>query len=226
MTNIAIQGNAVAAHMRQVELRYAELDGERGERLQKRVNQVSESLNCKQRSALLQQAITSPTAAKKIHWLRRESDVVLALTANQVACQSNCSHCCHIGTMLAEGEARFISKAINKPLKEPEAENIIIFDSTVHNQSDLESAMRRGTAIAKMRFGQPCPFLIESNCSIYEHRPIACRHLLNADEDNLLCQLVQDQDVRVPYINMQQSQIAYVLAWGDKARMADIRDWF
>ena len=72
----------------------------------------------------------------------------------------------------------------------------------------------------------PCAFLVDDRCSIYEHRPLACRHLFNVDVDNLLCQLVPGVAIEVPYLGMQGEQVAYVSAMGANARLADIRDWF
>lgn len=33
----------------------------------------------------------------------------------------------------------------------------------------------------------PCNFLVDGECSIYEHRPFMCRNQVNLDRDNLLC---------------------------------------
>jgi len=77
-----------------------------------------------------------------------------------------------------------------------------------------------------MYFGVPCTFLVESKCSIYEHRPLACRQQFNFDDDNLVCQLVPGEGIAVPYLNVQSEQVAYAVAMGMHANMADIRDWF
>ncbi len=52
--------------------------------------------------------------------------------------------------------------------------------------------------------GTSCPFLRDSACSIYAHRPTVCRTLLNLDDDALLCELVDGVEVLVPYADARQ----------------------
>ena len=41
-----------------------------------------------------------------------------------------------------------------------------------------------------------------------------------------MCQLVPGEGIAVPYLNVQSEQVAYAVAMGMHANMADIRDWF
>lgn len=71
----------------------------------------------------------------------------------------------------------------------------------------------------------PCPFLVNDACSIYEARPMACRLLLNLDDDALLCQSIPGQAVPVPYANSDQLKTLYLMAQV-ALPLADIRDFF
>ena len=75
-------------------------------------------------------------------------------------------------------------------------------------------------------FGVDCPFLVDEQCSIYSSRPLACRLQMNVDDDDLLCRLVDGEDVRAPYVNVTEHNLAALQAFGMKVPLADIRDWF
>ncbi|RCW65155.1 hypothetical protein DES41_11379 [Pseudorhodoferax soli] len=54
---------------------------------------------------------------------------------------------------------------------------------------------------------------------------MACRLLLNLDDDDLLCRLVPGQDIPVPYANSGQLKTLYLMAQASTP-LADIRDFF
>ncbi|HVL09346.1 MAG TPA: YkgJ family cysteine cluster protein, partial [Burkholderiaceae bacterium] len=83
---------------------------------------------------------------------------------------------------------------------------------------DMEEATAALAAISSQVEPSPCPFLRDGACSVYDVRPMACRLLLNLDDDDLLCQLV-------PYANGQQLKAFFLLAQ-PAAAWADIRDFF
>lgn len=221
-----VRGAAVGPHLARVVERLQDLEGPRGPRLQDKVASLSAPLNGKNRKALVRQAVISRTAAQRVHWLRREADLVLSVLSDRVACRRGCSHCCHIGVQIAEGEARLIGKLVGRAVQEPPADRIVSIEGAIDNPDLLEQAKGKGNALANVYFGSPCTFLVDGECGIYEHRPMACRTLFNADDDALLCELVEGESIPVPYVNMQASQVAYMMAWGDRARLADLRDWF
>ena len=78
---------------------------------------------------------------------------------------------------------------------------------------------------AARQFGEACPFLVDGSCSIYAHRPMACRTHLNLDDDDLLCRLVPGIKVPVPYADATQLK-AFYLAAQPNAELADIREFF
>jgi Fe-S-cluster containining protein len=123
------------------------------------------------------------------------------------ACKNGCSHCCHIDVAMSEFEARQISKATGRELLVPPGDG-----------SD-------DGAIEKYR-GVPCPFLVGGACSIYEHRPIACRVHFNLADDESMCRLdVPSDESAVQYINLAGFWLANALAFG-MHRQRDIRDFF
>lgn len=124
------------------------------------------------------------------------------------ACRHGCSHCCHVNTAVSRQEAELIAKATGSQMN--------------------RSAPTYRAETAPQRddfFGVPCTFLKAGKCSIYEHRPLACRTLLNLDDDDTLCRLVKDVAIPVPYANAMQLQMAYVRATGLQ-EWADVRQWF
>lgn len=46
------------------------------------------------------------------------------------------------------------------------------------------------------------------------------------DDDDLLCQLVEGEGIRVPYLNLTAHHVAAVVALGMGQPIADIREWF
>lgn len=137
--------------------------------------------------------------------LRRMAEEFSQVGKRFSACSGNCTHCCHIPVGLYETEARVIGKAIGR---EPERAQ----------HDPLLSERPYG-------YDRACPFLKEGRCSIYEHRPLACRLQLNLDVDDLLCELVPDASVPVPLANTSAFHVLYAAACQDDT-LADIRDFF
>ena len=64
-------------------------------------------------------------------------------------------------------------------------------------------------------------------CSVYTHRPLVCRLLINLDEDDLLCQLVESGEAPVvPYLNMGHHESRAAILLGAYQSFDDIREWF
>lgn len=112
--------------------------------------------------------ISSANAGQKS---RRRQLVQVAERLNQAlmskaTCRAGCSHCCSMTTMLYQHEAEVISRVSGKPMEEIP-------------MRPYEVALQQ----ARMHFGTPCPFLVDSRCSVYEVRPLVCRlhHSLNDD---------------------------------------------
>jgi Fe-S-cluster containining protein len=117
-------------------------------------------------------------------------DEIGALAKPHAACRRGCSHCCHIPVLIPEQEANLIGRFIH--VKPEKVEGI--------------------TQAREIRTGydNPCPFLKDDQCSIYAHRPLACRQQFNMDRDALLCELVGDKASTVPYLNLRDYTNALV----------------
>lgn len=198
---------------------HAERVAQRWDGLEGRIADKIASLGLDQQAVgrLLTQATRSSTRAKKIMWLRQAADAVAKQVLPHAACRQGCAHCCHIAVVVTKAEALQIA-----------AETGCDMDTEVGKLPPLgvlDAATTKDGNAAHWQ-GVPCSFLKEGSCSIYRHRPLACRLHLNMDEDDLLCQLVEGEGVRVPYLNMTAHHVAAVVALGMGQPIADIREWF
>lgn len=148
-----------------------------------------------------------PVGSKLIR-LRHIAGERSRIFASSSACGSGCNHCCHIETTVPRSEAKLIANAIGRPLAEPE------------ERLSIETIAGR-----RKFFGVPCTFLVNGKCSIYAHRPLVCRTLVNLDSVDTLCRLVPGVDVPVPYLQAVELQ-GYFAYLTHVEQYADIREWF
>jgi hypothetical protein len=178
------------------------------------------------RRRLLSQAAKSGTAAQRVLWLRREADLVNAAAAGLSPCGSGCTHCCHLGTLVSEPEAMVIGRAIGRAPSAVPEERVMRAADSLEPGDAHEANLAKKARVEEEFLGVPCTFLVGGRCSIYEHRPMACRYLINLDVDDLLCRLVPGETILARYLNMQPQQASYLAIMGFNARIADIREWF
>lgn len=148
-----------------------------------------------------------PNGAKLIR-LRHLAEGWSSVFSAQTACSSGCNHCCYIGVAVPRSEAKLIAKSIGKPISEP-----------------TERLGIREMSGKDTFFGVPCTFLNDGRCSIYAHRPLVCRTLVNLDDIDTLCKLVPGVTVPVPYLNTTELQ-GYFAYLTQSEQFADIRQWF
>lgn len=177
------------------------------------------------RKRLMLAAVGATKVSQRVHWLRRATDQVLDAAQGQSACRKGCNHCCHIGVHIPEPEARVIAAEIGRPLAQPSADRILAASASLEPEA-IQATLTKQQALSDLHAGTPCPFLVDSACSIYAHRPLACRQLINVDDDDLLCRLVPGTAVTVPYLDLRDLQMGAISALGVRMRIADIRDWF
>jgi len=135
------------------------------------------------------------------------ADGLLKHVEGHAACRRGCAHCCHIRVDLVKTEAEMLGSAIRRKPKTPAVGNFDTFDAGYH---------------------QPCTFLSNGECSIYEHRPLACRVHVNLDEDALLCEINEwsTKLSALPGLAIKETfDWAYGLICGT-SRHADIREYF
>lgn len=214
-------------HMADVQRLQAARDDEA---LAAKVDACLQTIQPRAREALIERALRATNPAAKVHWLRQEAAILGDAAAPLSPCRAGCAHCCYQGVTLAEDEARVIAKAIGRKVAEPAPGRLL-------SVGDLLAEGTEDEAIAKLRkqrqwavdaySGVPCTFLRGGDCSIYEHRPIACRLHISVASDALLCRLVEGVEIEVPYIDARNEQQAYAMAFPiERSRLADIRDWF
>lgn len=138
------------------------------------------------------------------------ADEHFALVGDNVACRRGCSHCCHCAVAITKTEAQMLGTAIKRrPVNAPRREgrdefgNFVGFDWGYHN---------------------PCAFLKNGECSIYEHRPLTCRVHFNLDVDDVLCHLNPPIGQTVPWLDASSYRTASIRIGGN--HIADIRDFF
>lgn len=184
-------------------------DGEIIERVQK----ASDGIKKSHLDALIARADNAAQAGRDhehIKWLRKACDTITQPFSAASACKKGCSHCCHIAVAITEPEAQLIAKVSKKKLAQPPR----------RPPSQVEQNASRF-------YGSACPFLQNGACSIYDSRPIACRAQLNADVDDLLCQLLdpeQKEMPMVPYVDLRFIKMRTITRLD--MRIADIREWF
>lgn len=159
--------------------------------------------------AQLREVITPkvPAATRLIRMRHLASEWTSEFTS-KTACAKGCSHCCNINTAVPRSEAKLIAKELGLKVSEPS------------QHYDLEASGTRQNF-----FGVPCTFLVEGRCSIYRSRPMVCRTLVNMDSVDLLCRLVPDKQVPVPYLNTSDIQGTFAFLTYTE-QFADIREWF
>lgn len=122
-------------------------------------------------------------------------------------CRKGCDACCHQLVMITLAEAREAARVINS---RPEASQSAILSriadwhaATADLRKRLQSgadealeALVEGIASDYWQRRVPCPFLEAGACSIYEGRPLACRHHFSLS-DPALCQSSRDEAIEV-----------------------------
>jgi hypothetical protein len=122
------------------------------------------------------------------------------------ACRRSCAHCCHIPVTISSVEAALIGRHIgHAPAQPGESARLDAFTVLIDAVAALQSLR---TALAP----SPCPFLREDACSIHEVRSMACRLLLNLDDDDLLCRWFPEQDIPVPCADSSQLKALFQMA--------------
>jgi Fe-S-cluster containining protein len=180
----------VAHHAESVSARWQEIEAtERIAHVVEIVNTEAKPLRVEQ-TKRINMIASNPaiTTGAKIRALWECVDEIGRIAGPRSACRRGCSHCCHTPVLLPEQEAELIGRKIGvKPRR-------------------LEGITQPHEIGAG--YDNPCPFLKDNACSIYEWRPLACRQLFNMDRDALLCELIGDEASKVPYLNMGDYQLA------------------
>lgn len=186
------------------------------ERAHRKIRTVQPNREAEQ---LVRAAQKASSASQRIVWLQRAATAWAKPIEKIAACRKGCAHCCHISVTISAVEAAIIGRHIGIELTQ--SSKAVKLQSLRDSQEGLPDAR----AISAQTELSPCPFLVNHACSIYEVRPMACRLLLNLDDDALLCEHLPGQTVPVPYANSDKLKMLYLLA-NVASPLADIRDFF
>lgn len=168
---------------------------------------------------LLDAARSARSARQRVVWLQRWGSAWAEPLAQVSACRRGCAHCCHLPVAITSVEAHLIGEVVGRePARVTSA--LRLKDAAL----DPTYADRQRAAEQRV-VGTACPFLKHGECSIYEHRPFACRTHLSLDDDDLLCRLIDGVDVPVPYANASMVYGVF-LASQPNEQLADIREFF
>lgn len=194
-------------------IRALERDPERHAHHVKVATIINERLDTAGMNRLANQAKAANSTRAKVILLRDMTDKIGQAAADVVPCRKGCSHCCHMATMINLEEARLIADATGVKMVTPKAYNVDL--------ANVEKLRNRYDGVA-------CRFLVKGSCSIYAHRPLACRMHLTVAPDNLLCEIVPGEKILVPMIDTLQYDLAITQAFGGPLSMkyADIREFF
>jgi hypothetical protein len=127
-------------------------------------------------------------------------------------CKKGCSHCCYQTIIISSWEAEQIAKKTNKKIAE--------FKGYNPETDSREELTNRYT-------GQPCTFLVNNECSIYEVRPFICRTHLSVADDFTPCDIKNNPGASVPYFNFGElNMLQGILFVQEGCKFGDIREFF
>lgn len=152
------------------------------------------------------------TESRESVWIRLRklyaiADEAMSFNGPNVPCRRGCSHCCYTPVGMHEPEAQMLGAQLRRKPKIPKERRFDCF-------------------AAPWGPGNPCTFLVNGECSIYEHRPLLCRVFYSVDQDELLCKLEPPLSYPGKFLNTVPFQMAYVQICGPHTKWADIRTYF
>jgi Fe-S-cluster containining protein len=139
--------------------------------------------------------------------LRVLADRIAEAMAPYAACRKSCAHCCHKSVPISTHEAESLSASTGRQMR-----SVRLASGPKTVEEDLPT--------------DPCPFLVDSACSIYEQRPIACRVAFNLAEDDFFCDpAVAPPNSVAPAMKMDVFLMAFAIIFS-KQPVSDIRSFF
>lgn len=162
----------------------------------------------------VEQVLSKPGSDKALLMrMRRLADRIGLDIAPHAVCREGCSQCCHIAVAMSEKEARLIGAEIGIEPKR-KIGGVQEFDEEGRDQ------------FSRSHFGEPCPFLRDGLCSIYESRPLSCRLHFNIGDSPFFCSTdIPPEDSIVPKLALSMFWIGLAAVTIESSH-GDIRDFF
>ncbi len=147
------------------------------------------------------------SSRSKLHRIYQVAENIAKAREPFVACGKGCASCCHMNVSLTKAEAERLGAAISR---NPAA----LSCSISHSLEEFA--------------GSPCPFLDgEAGCSVYAHRPLACRKHASFFQNAAPCHPSVMNDLKVPSVRFSGlDEALFAVGDADAAILADIRDFF
>lgn len=147
------------------------------------------------------------SAKSKLRRIYALSDELAGAREQFTACQKGCANCCHMNVTISTLEAEQIAAASGRRA-------VPVTRSKPHPVGTFA--------------GVDCPFLVESVCSVYQDRPLACRSHASYYTSSFACDTVNMPVTDAPMVNFLGLTEALGLISEGKgsAVFADIRDFF
>jgi Fe-S-cluster containining protein len=92
-----------------------------------------------------------------------------------VACKAGCGHCCHVAVSVTAPEALTIVEHLKRPGSAAELQQLAGRVAAARERTGRLSSSERFSP------DNPCVFLDDGRCRIYEVRPLACRGMNSLD---------------------------------------------
>lgn len=87
----------------------------------------------------------------------------------KVECSKGCSHCCYSRVTLTELEMKALASHVRHRFSE--AEVVLVMSAAKALKKKYQSMTKEERIMSR----DPCPLLLEGQCSVYESRPLMCR---------------------------------------------------
>jgi hypothetical protein len=114
----------------------------------------------------------------------RERPAVEGRRQPEFACKSGCSWCCRQMVSLAPAEAATIARFVRNTFKPAQI-------AALRERLKALDEKSRGLGVwGRAKLKEPCAFLVDGACSIYEARPLRCRGLYSRDAEH--CRWIMD----------------------------------
>ncbi|MCI5167433.1 MAG: YkgJ family cysteine cluster protein [Candidatus Electrothrix sp. GM3_4] len=172
--------------------------------LKNMTDSLPESIKKREDEFFLQIEKSELSHLKKLEKLYSFMDVLYKHVNKYTACKKGCSYCCYYYATISDIEMQFIEMK-NKKIKRKEPFN-----------TDNKEV------------GNPCLFLKNGGCSIYESRPYVCRRHVMLTPDNSFCIEDDAQKRTLQLLTWSKLDKSYDLirAASGSGKLHDIRDVF